>query len=87
MVAARMAFKETYTRLVSQARDKGEPVQWYPSLGQDPRTRDSVLSDAVSKGRLSLEHAQDLSPTLPAPNLDVLAIVGKAARPLLENTP
>jgi hypothetical protein len=82
-VAARMAFKETYTRLVSQARDKGEPVKWYPSLGHDPRTRDAVLSEAVSKGRLSLAHAQVLSPMLPPPNAAMLAVVGKATKPLL----
>lgn len=74
-VAARMAFKETYTRLVNQARDKGEPVCWYPSLGHDLRGREAVLADAVTKGRLSLEHAQELAPSLPAPSGKVLEML------------
>lgn len=82
-VAARMAFKETYIRLVTQARDKGQPVRWYPSLGHDPRGRDSVLADAVEKGRLSLTHAQELSPTLPAIDTSILALAGKVTQPLV----
>lgn len=80
-VAARMAFKEAYTRLVSKARDEGVPVKWTPSLGHDKRGRDAVLSDAVAKGRLSYEHAQELSPMLPAPTGNILALAGGALRP------
>lgn len=79
-VAARMAFKEAYIRLVSSARDAGVPVRWTPSLGHDKRGRDGVLSDAVAKGRLSYSHAQELSPMLPAPAANILALAGAAVR-------
>ena len=64
MVGARMAFKETYLRMVSQARDKGDPVEWTVTLGHDPGGRDVVLMDAVEKGRLTLREARQYSPTL-----------------------
>lgn len=73
VVPARMAFKETYLRMVSQARDKGVPVQWHVSLGHDPRGRAPVLEQAVAAGRLSYEDAKSYVPTLPAPNEAVLA--------------
>lgn len=65
MVEARMAFKETYQRLVTQARDAGQPVNWTATLGHDVRGRESVLIDAVDKGRLSIEFARGLIPQLP----------------------
>jgi hypothetical protein len=79
-VAARMAFKEAYIRLVGEARDAGRPVSWSPSLGYDANGRDAVLADAVAKGRLTYEHAQDLSPMLPAPTANILALAGSAIR-------
>ena len=77
-VAARMAFKETYQRLVSQSRDKGEPVRWHPSLGHDPRGREAVLKDAVERGRISIEHARELVPALPGP--EALALISGAVK-------
>jgi len=77
-VAARMAFKETYTRLVGEARDAGRPVTWSPSLGYDKSGQEAVLAEAVAKGRLSYAHAQELSPALPAPNANILALAGLA---------
>lgn len=66
-VPARMAFKETYTRLVAEARDKRSPVRWTPSLGTHEPDRRAVLMDAVHKGRMKLEHAQEHCPMLEAP--------------------
>lgn len=74
-VAARMAFKEAYTRLVGQARDEGIRVSWTPSLGYDRRGHESVLADAVTKGRLSHDHAQSLTPMLLPPAANILALV------------
>ena len=54
-VAARMAFKETYERLVREARAKGEPAAWSPCLGQDPTGREGPIVAAVKAGRLSKE--------------------------------
>lgn len=64
-VAARMAFKEAYLRLNGEARDAGKPVVWTPSLGHDKSGREPVLSEAISKGRLTYEHAQAIGYTLP----------------------
>jgi len=61
-IAARMAFKETYARLVSVSRDKGTSVNWTPSLGLDPRGRESVLLHAISKNRLTQAQVEKLLP-------------------------
>lgn len=76
MVEARMAFKETYLRLVTQARDAGIPVEWHVTLGHDVRGRESVLIAAVDAGRLTYEHAKQFIPELPmksAPKVEALA--------------
>lgn len=84
-IAARMAFKEAYTRLIGESRDAGRPVRWTPSLGFDKNGHAAVLSEAVLKGRLTYEHAQDLCPKLPAINAQILALAGGAvSRGLLE---
>lgn len=61
-IAARMAFKERYPALVSEARDRRQPVHWSASLGFDPRQRELVLTEAVRRQRLSVEYAQRLLP-------------------------
>lgn len=61
-IGARMAFKEAYARLVSEARDRREPVRWVPSLGLDANGREPVLLDAIEKGRLSADEAAKLLP-------------------------
>lgn len=76
-IAARMAFKESYARLVARNRDEGRPVRWTPSLGHDPRGRDAALAAAVEAGRIGLEHARELSPALPAPSADVMAAIAR----------
>lgn len=51
-VAARMAFKESYTQITARGRAQGAPVKWEMSLGYDPSGRAAVLGEAVKKGRL-----------------------------------
>lgn len=74
VVAARMAFKETYSRMVSQARDAGEPVQWHVSLGHDQHARSGPVLEAVRAGRISQEHALSL---LPPPESTSTAMVAR----------
>lgn len=74
-VAARMAFKESYTRLIGEARDSGVPVSWSPSLGYDKNGRESVLADAVAKGRLTYSHAQQICPALPPMAENITALL------------
>ncbi len=59
-VGARMAFRESYARLVDGARRQHMPVSWDVSLGFDPQRRDEAVRAAVEAGRLPMT-------ALPAP--------------------
>jgi hypothetical protein len=61
-VAARMAFKEHYTQLVSEARAMGEAPQWSASLGSDKAQRELAILEGVKQGRLSEGYARKLLP-------------------------
>ena len=63
-VAARMAFKESYNRLITEARNNSIPVEWFPSLGDDKYGREAVVKEAVRLGRISEVHAQKLLPQI-----------------------
>jgi hypothetical protein len=54
-VGARMAFRETYTRLVAEAREARAPVRWVASIGDDNEQRDRVLLPHVQAGRISAD--------------------------------
>jgi hypothetical protein len=77
-VAARMSFREAYSRLVSEARDAGVRVEWSPSLGHDSRGHEAVLLQAVRAGRVSLEYARGICPQIEPPAENVLAIGQRA---------
>ena len=80
-VGARMAFKETYARLVAENRRARLPAVWTVSLGHDPQRRDAAIGAAVSAGRLP---ASEMPVALPEPRSDLtlLQYVGElAARP------
>ena len=62
LVAARMAFREAYSRELAGARSNARPVHWSPSLGFDRHGRESVVLEAVTRGRLTAQHAQELLP-------------------------
>lgn len=59
-VGARMAFKESYARLVAQARAERRPASWSASIGWDPAKRDAVLARANVAGLLPAPAAQAL---------------------------
>jgi len=61
-VGARMAFRESYARLVSEARAAGQPVRWIPSIGHDPEQREQVLKLAVERNRLAAIQLIALAP-------------------------
>ncbi len=63
-VGARMAFKNAYERLVTQARAERRPMRWHYSLGHDPMQREQALQNAVSNGLLP---APQVAALLPAP--------------------
>lgn len=76
-VGARMAFKEVYGRLVTQARSAGVAANWFPSLGSDVSQRSGVLEIAVLRGLLSHE-VPAIVGALPAP-IDAMPLLESAA--------
>ena len=66
-IAARMAFKEAYTKMVTEARANHIPVKWTVSLGHEVSGRDAPLLEAYNNHRLSHEVVQNL---LPDTNID-----------------
>lgn len=66
-VAARMAFKEAYTRIVAEARSRGAVPVWAASLGHDTELRAVALDLAVRSGRMTPRLAHQHHPALPAP--------------------
>lgn len=75
---ARMAFRDSYERLVAEARQRGQRVQWKASEGHDPERRHAAAEAAVCAGRLTHEQA---APLLAAPlrTEPVLLLSGPAA--------
>lgn len=71
-VAARMAFKQSYERIVAENKRAGIMPKWYPSLGWDKDGRESVLAEAVRLGRLDARQAIGLvGPDSVVPMLEV----------------
>lgn len=66
-IAARMAFKEEYTRLLTAARRERTPPQWSLTLGSDPDQREQVVTAAAAQGLITAAHAVTLLPYHPPP--------------------
>ena len=81
-VGARMAFKDTYERLVDDARKQGTPPRWSASLGWDVEQRAMVLAAAVEAGKIGHDHARGLLPPPEAPGIGsaVLALAAYNGR-------
>lgn len=79
-VGARMAFRDSYERIVSTNRIKGVLPKWYPSLGSDKRLREMVIADAADKGVIDGAHYLPMLP--PRTSGDGAGVVA-----LLENKP
>lgn len=62
LVAARVAFKETYQRLVAEARSRGEQPAWSVSRGTDKADQEVQITEAVKAGKLTSEYAHKLLP-------------------------
>jgi hypothetical protein len=84
-VAARMAFKETYTRLLNQARENKRPVKWFLSLGSDAGGREAAAIEAVRKNRIGLEQALAFIPY--ERQAAALTAIGVTNHPLLAANP
>jgi hypothetical protein len=62
-IGARMAFKDSYGRLVAEARLRRTPVRWVTSWGWDAKGRHDAIEKAVAVGLLPMSEMQ----ALPAP--------------------
>lgn len=69
-IAARMAFKQAYERIVNHNTMNGINPKWFPSFGHNPESREVALKEAVRKGRLTQEHYLQLSPPKPNEQVD-----------------
>lgn len=66
-VAGRLAFKQVYERLVTEARSARRPVRWEASIGTDKVAARAALALAASEGRIACgENAADIM-ALPSP--------------------
>jgi hypothetical protein len=79
-VAARMAFRDAYNRLVERAKIEGRSPQYFPSFGADGQRRVSMLASAVSAKQITLERATQALPEY-AP--DLVRMLGVKNHPLL----
>ena len=61
-IYARMAFKEKYTQLVSEARAKRLMPKWSVSKGTDKADQERAILEAVAQGRLTSSFAHRLLP-------------------------
>ena len=61
-VAARLAFLETYRRLLGEARAERRAPAWWASLGYDMAGRVDALTRAVEQQRLSAREARRMLP-------------------------
>ena len=80
-IAARMAFKETYTKAVSEARAAGRPVKWGHILGHNPAERETMLLEAVEQGKIEAAHVATLLPYRDSPDPRVKLLIERAAEP------
>lgn len=80
-IAARMAFKDAYTRLVSDARAKRLKPRWFLSAGHDRQGRAGPIAEAIRTGRLGLDHAIGLLG--PDEKAEVLQLTGNHNHPFL----
>lgn len=77
---ARMAYKDAYSRLVNDSRDKGLKPKWFISIGHDKSGRAGPVAEGIRTGKL------DLNCTLyllsPEAQVEVLQLTGNHNHPL-----
>jgi len=82
LVAARMAFKETYQKAVSEARAKHLAPSWSVSKGTDRADQERAILEGLQQGKLTPEYAQHQLPWSEQIDAAVLALVGGTAKRL-----
>lgn len=64
LVAARMAFKESYAKQITQAQVNNVPVKWRISLGHDASGREGTVRAAIISGKISYATGINIVPQL-----------------------
>jgi|SRR5687768_4012177 len=80
-IAARMAFKDSYARIVREARENRIKPKWFVSLGHDKQGRAQPVSDAIRAGKVGIDHAISLMG--PDEKAEVLQLTGNNNHPFL----
>lgn len=73
MIAARMAFKDAYGRLVIEARSNNKQIRWSVCLGFDKNLRNEPIQAALRLGRIKHDYAISLLPPEGIQTLEDLA--------------
>lgn len=73
-VAARFAFRDCYSHVVTLARAERREPQWRLSPGTDPLGREAAIRDAVGKKRLTVGQAMSLLPEKANEQADALLL-------------
>lgn len=63
-VAARMTFKEVYTKVIARSKAGGKAAVWQLTLGSDVEQRKRVVQAALEAGRISAATAEDACPKI-----------------------
>lgn len=79
-VAARMAFKDCYMRLVERAKLEGRQPVYFPSYGTDKHGAVSMLAKAVQVGQIPLDRALEWKPEAAT---EIVKMAGIRNHPLL----
>lgn len=79
-VAARMAFKDAYLRLVERAKLEGRKPRYFPSYGTDKHGVVSMLAKAVQVGQIGLDAALEWKPEHAT---EIVKMAGIKSHPLL----
>src|SRR5687768_15385685 len=80
-MAARMAFRDSYTRLVNEARAQHIKPKWFASLGHEKSGRVQPIADAIRSGKLGLEYSLGL--LSPDGKVELLKLTDNRNHPLL----
>lgn len=82
-IAARMSFRQTYDRLVSEARQTNARVVWSVSAGSDRDATARAVEQAASLGRIDATQAAAMLPALPNNGPIALLLAGGDAQQAL----
>lgn len=82
-IAARMAFKETYTKILAESKARKKRATWELSLGQDVQGRKAIAVKAIDRGLLPASDVQHLLEDNSSTSPELLRLAGLVGQPQL----